>query len=263
MASCPQMVLYQEDDVFREQVKRLRSRMTAPPLPRQHAIVSRDLGRSGVHRRGHPRADAGSPGSGKKSKSAPSFPSVSDMGASSKGGVGSQPNVHGDQDVHLTCLVYASKGSVYSSDFDEGQLLVVLTECVARPSPLFNQKKLVEVYGSSQKDAEDPPPATLPEVATRFGAEFGFVGKKTEDVDRMPWKRNASGWYVSGSQLKEFLMYYDDVLDFRFRLQTEDFESVEEQKILAHIPQESSFDFDGSQVPADPVGARLVLRIPW
>ena len=124
------------------------------------------------------RLEAASPDVRKKAKGAPSFPAVADMGASSIGGSPAEVKTYRDQDIHCTCLIYCNKGSVYSSNFDDGQLVVVLMECGARPSPLYNLKLLVQVYGQAESNQEEPPPDSLEQIASRYGAEYTFVWKK-------------------------------------------------------------------------------------
>ena len=192
--------------------------------------------RSGAMGKKTPRSEAASPDVSKKAKVASSFPNVASMGASSIGGTLTEVKTYKDQDIHCTCLIYRNKGSVYSSTFDDGQLVVVLMDCAARPNPLFNMKLLVHLYGEAHRNEDEPPPKSLEEVASQYGAEYSFVWKKTLDVDGVGFKRNSSGWFVSASQLKDFFMYLDDLLDYRFRVETGEFESVETRNILVHIP---------------------------
>ena len=189
-----------------------------------------------------PRSEAASADVRKKAKNFVNFPSVADMGASVMGSSQNVVKSHKDQDIHCTCLTYCKKGSVYSSVFDDGELVLVLMECGARPSPLYNMKLLVQTYGQTEKNEKDPPPQSLDEVASRYAAEYTFVWKKTVDADDVSFKRNASGWYVSASKLKDFFMYFDDLMRYRFGLESGEFQRVEERNIMVHIPVESALE---------------------
>ena len=100
------------------------------------------------------------------------------------------------------------------------------------------------MYSEVERNQEEPPPDSLEQVASRYGAEYSFVWKKTADVDAVPFKRNASGWFVSASHLKDFFMYLDDLLDYHFRVQTGELERAEERNIWVHIPVHSPLELN-------------------
>ena len=52
-----------------------------------------------------------------------------------------------------------------------------------------------------------------------------------------------SGWYVAASKLKDFLMYYDDLIAFRSTYTDETFERLRQiPKIIVHMSNELSLD---------------------
>ena len=170
------------------------------------------------------------------------------MGPSSSGGSLMKTSQNRDEHLHLTCFLYAEKGSVYSDVYDDSKLLQLQATCDGQPSPLYYQKKLVDVYGQTEENSENPPPSTLEDVASCYRAQFSFVGKKTTDIDHIPWKKNRAGWYVSASMLKPFLMYFDDLMAFRFKHSDHEFDKLDsEPKIVLHLPEGDDFNISLDQ----------------
>ena len=58
-------------------------------------------------------------------------------------------------------------------------------------------------------------PVNLEQMEWQYGARMAFVSKKTIDVDNVGLKKNRAGWYVSLACLQDFLMYFDDIMQFR------------------------------------------------
>ena len=166
------------------------------------------------------------------------IPSVASMGALVGAGSSQLKPVY-DERLHLHLLEYCQMGSVYSDVFSAGRLYQMQLNTSAQPSPIFMLKKQVEVYGDEMKDTEEPQPLTLEEVGLRYKAVYQFAGKKTEDLDTVCWAKNANGWYISEETLKEFLMYFDDLMDWRSRIDNESFQGLERApKIVVHTPNQ-------------------------
>jgi hypothetical protein len=169
------------------------------------------------------------------------FPNVNEMvsAGSSRG-----PDIRDmqvDDDVNLYITKYSSDGSKYDDAFLSEDLLMVLHVTSLRPSPLYFMKKLIESMGEDRKGTDDPPPKSLDELKIQYYASFQYVSKKTVDVDQVGFAANASGFFVSKSGLKDFLMYYDDLMDYRFRDAVgDDFEALPKApKLIIHIADDS------------------------
>jgi hypothetical protein len=76
-------------------------------------------------------------------------------------------------------------------------------------------KKLVELFGQAGANAADPPPKDLDEVGLRFKAVNQFVWKKTDDTDGIGWAKGRHGWCSDEEHLKDFLMYFDELMIWR------------------------------------------------
>ena len=151
------------------------------------------------------------------------IPAVADMGSLIQGGSAKNKLVV-DEKIHVGLYEYCKNGSVYSDFFGEGRLFVAQMATSRQPSPLYQTRRMVEVYGVSYREGEDPTPRTLDEVAFRFRAVNQFVGKKTEDKDAVGWVKGRTGWYIDENFVKEFFMYFDDIMAWRKGFQSEDFE---------------------------------------
>ena len=170
------------------------------------------------------------------------IPDVAEMGSLVLGG-STQPKPVFDDQIHIGLMEYAKRGSIYSDTFGAGKLWVAQMATSRQPNPLFQMKKLMELYGQATAGAEDPPPATPEDLELRYKAVNQFVWKKTEDKDDIGWKKNRMGWYIDEEYVKEFLMYFDDIMDWRKGYQDAEFEKIEgEIKIVIHILKTSSLE---------------------
>lgn len=170
------------------------------------------------------------------------IPDVADMGNLSSGG-SLKPKPVFDERIHVGLYEYAKKGSLFSEFFGEGKLFVAQMATSCQPNPLYQNKKVVESYGASEAESEDPPPRTLDEVSSRFRAVHQFVWKKTEDKDDIGWAKGRIGWYIEDAYVKEFLMYFDDLMAWRKGFQSADFEEIEKDiKIVIHMLKSSTLE---------------------
>ena len=168
------------------------------------------------------------------------IPAVADMGTLSQGG-GAKNKLVVDEKIHVGLYEYAKNGSVYSDFFGEGRLFVAQMATSRQPSPLYQARKLVEVYGASQREEEDPPPRTLDEVGFRFRAVNQYAGKKTDDRDAVGWVKGRMGWYIDENFVKEFFMYFDDMMAWRKDFQNEEFERIDDDiEIVIHMLKSST-----------------------
>ena len=170
-----------------------------------------------------------------KKKKGMSIPDVADMGSLSQGGiVKSRPAV--DDKIHVGLYDYAQNGSLYSEVFGQRKLFVAQMATSRQPSPLYQMRKVVETYSASYAGGEDPPPRTLDDVALRFRAVHQLVWKKTEDQDGIGWVKGRSGWYIDEDFVKEFFMYFDDIMAWRKGVQNEEFEKIDgDIQIVIHM----------------------------
>ena len=187
-------------------------------------------------------------GSAKKAR-ASEVPSVAAMGSMSKGG--SKRLEIADDNVHVGLYQYMQNGSLYSSTFSQGPVWVAQMATTRMPSPLFQIMKLIKRYGESQSESEDPPPCSMEEVASRYRAQLQFVSKTTPDPDEVGWARNRMGFYIDEAMVKEFFMYFDDLMAFRRGLNDADFDKIDKPiKILIHmldVDSAAQLNFDKDQ----------------
>ena len=168
----------------------------------------------------------------------PEVPSVSAMTSTSSGGGPKLRLI--DESLHMGVYQYMQKGFLYSDTFKDGRLWVGQMATALMPSPLFQIMKLIKRYGDSEPDSEDPAPCDMDEVTTRYGASLQFVTRSTKDPDEIRWAKNRMGFYVDEPMIKDFLMYFDDLMAFRLRLDDEEFDKMTGTlKIVIHVSDSS------------------------
>ena len=149
-----------------------------------------------------------------------------------------------DDNIHVGLYHYMQNGSLYSPTYTNGPIWVAQISTTQMPSPLFQIMKLIKKYGESQSKSENPPPSSMEELQCRYAAQLQFVSKTTPDPDEIGWARNRMGFYIDEKMVKEFLLYFDDLMAFRRGLCDVDFGKIEvPMKILIHM-----LDSDGARV---------------
>jgi len=104
-------------------------------------------------------------------------------------------------------------------------------------------KKQVELYGHAAAGADDPPPTTLDDVEVRYRAVHQFVWRKTEDKDDIGWAKHRMGWYIEEEYIKDFIMYFDDIMDWRSRYEDAEFEKIGgDIKIVVHMSTSTTLE---------------------
>jgi len=172
-------------------------------------------------------------------------PSVSELGALSMGGSGSGRAAF-DDSINIGIMKYGIRGSVYSDTFDDVDLFVVQMASAASPSPLYQLKKQVELFGLLSPKAEEasPYPQKWEDMSTMFQAEYQFVGKKTEDCDGVGWARSRMGFYITGD-VKEFLMYLDELMAWRAGYEDDHLEKLASKpKFVIHAGPDVALSFN-------------------
>ena len=67
--------------------------------------------------------------------------------------------------------------------------------------------------------------------------------RKTEDKDDIGWAKHRMGWYIEEEYIKDFLMYFDDIMDWRKRYEDADFEKIGgDAKIVVHMPTSAKLE---------------------
>ena len=223
---------------------------------RDSALAARDFHRTTLSRgsllsavamgKSKRKVEAAAAAHGSPKKTARSeVPSVAELGALSAGGAGSGPAVF-DQNINIGIMKYCTRGAVYSDAFGDGDLYVVQLASSASPSPLFNLKKQVELFGALQATPEEGAafPHNWEDFATMFEAGFQFVGKKTEDTDGVGWAKHRSGFYMTGD-LKEFLMYFDELMAWRAEYEDAQLEKLASKpKLVIHADMYDTLKLD-------------------
>jgi len=161
--------------------------------------------------------DVCSPSKAKKSKTASSVPSVSEMGNFSAGGSVEKTKPRKNM-LSMSVMKYCTKGSLYHSRFGNGDLLVVQMMCQDFPNPLFQFKKGIMGYGGQAGSEDCSIPPDWEAFEEQFQAEFVYVTKRTCDWDSIGLQVFRCGIYLGGN-VKDFVMFLDDY--FKFRLSFE------------------------------------------
>ena len=203
----------------------------------------------GKKRVGFKSEASGASTTGKKTRSSSFVPDVAEMGGLSKGGV-EQQQVVDDEPIHVLLHEYMQKGSAYSNTFSDKKLYAVLMTTAHKPNPLYQLMKQVGLHGASEAGRADGAPISMTEVEDRYKAIHQFVGKKTIDVDEIGWVRNRVGWYVDEAHVKDFLMWFDDLMAHRVDLVDVELDKIEGPlKIVIHMPSSGLLDlkFDESE----------------
>ena len=123
-------------------------------------------------------------------------------------------------------MFYATDGSVYSTLFEQDGPLVQVQACYYEggPNPLYQMKLLMEKYGQNHVNSEgSSPPSTIEEFKVQYQTQWTYTSKKIVDADKkgdnVNFQKNRSGYYLTLKNLKELLMYLDDILAWREKYQ--------------------------------------------
>ena len=125
-----------------------------------------------------------------------------------------------------------------------GKLWVALMYTARRPSPLYKTRKTIDLYGEHASTDDDPPPRNLETVALQYKAMHQFVWKNTQDPDDIGWKKGCTGWYIEEDHIKNFLMYFDDLMAWRKEYHDDEFEKIGGDNISIVIHMQSNATFD-------------------
>ena len=140
-----------------------------------------------------------------------------------------------DSDIHVYLHNYMQKGSVYSPAFSK-TIIAVLMKTGSRPSPLYQLMKQVQLYGSSTEGLDQNAPKNMLEVESTYKTIHQYVGKRTTDVDNIGWVQNLVGWYVEEEYVKDFLMWFDDLMAHRVEYEDAELPKIEGPlKIVVHM----------------------------
>ena len=175
-----------------------------------------------------PQARAGSVSSGvQKSKALLKrmVPDVASMGALLSGGT-AQKRIEDDGSLEIRIRQYCSNGSVYSHVYSKDMLYLMQFVSTSKPSPLYQFRQMVALYGATQnKDV----PQSLEDIQRTFRATYVWTAANLEDVDEVGFQKRRQGMYISGgaANIKEFLMYFDDLLFWRSTHDDEVFDPLE------------------------------------
>ena len=175
-------------------------------------------------------------------------PSASALRSLSAGGSASA-HVVSEHHIEITILKYCSDGSKYSNLFAAKELYVLQMASSGYPNALFMFPRQVQLYGESQApgDEDDCVPMNMSDVESMYMAKYQWVGKKTEDVDEVKWAKNRSGFYISGGveNVKEFLMYMDDIVAWRTDYSDDAVEKLPQKpKIVIFVKQQLQLTID-------------------
>ena len=175
---------------------------------------------------------------GKANPREKTLPNESPSAAAMDGLPGGQCKVMKSDDgaIHIGLQQYMRKGCLYMSTFGDGCLWVAQMTATCSPNPLAHIERLIEQYGESRAGSEDPPPCSVDEIACRFSAQMQLVSKTTTDPDHVGWAMGRIGFYMDEAMVKEFLMYFDDLMAYRRNLVDVFFEKLDSPiKIVIHM----------------------------
>ena len=178
------------------------------------------------------------------------IPDVAAIGILSAGGSAKKSLALTDDAIHVGLYEYVKQGSTYSDIFSQNKLWVAQMLTARRPDPLFKTKRIMEMFAEADSTGNDPPPRTFDDFALRYRALYQFVWKKTDDTDGIGWAKGRSGWYIDEEYVKEFFMYFDDLMAWRKDYQDEEFEKIVGKiKIVIHMLDSSALDlkFDADE----------------
>ena len=194
-----------------------------------------------------------------------SVPRVAALTALSMGGSATFSE-DGDGALQLSIMRYCDDGSVYSNCFSEGPLHVVHIVSSPRPSPVFRLKQMIELLGKhhrtqvSTATAESMGPGSLDELGQMYQTIYQWVGRSPSDPDEVGWAKYRSGFYVSGgvAGVKNFLMYFDDLLAWRAKHADDVFDKLAwDKQIEVHIEDGIPLEIDAE---ADDTQCKFTLH---
>jgi len=154
-----------------------------------------------------------------------------------------------DECIHIVVMKYMDNCSAYWETVSEKKMYVVQMATNRRPSPLYQFTKLVEIHGASDAGQMERSPCSMKEVEQRYKAKHQFVGKRTIDVDKIGWASNRIGFYIDEEYVKDFLMWFDDIMAHRSDYADAEFEKIEGPlEIAVHVLSSSPLDLQIDKV---------------
>ena len=171
------------------------------------------------------------------------IPSVAEIGTLSAGGTVKKPPALTDESIHVGLYPYITDGSTYSDIFSSKRLWVAQFMTALRPDPTFKVRRMMELMAEADDTGNDPPPRTMDELSLRYRSMYQFVWSKTPDPDGIGWAKGRSGFYIDEDYVKEFFMYFDDLMAWRKDYQDDEFEKIIGKiKIVIHMLDSSTLD---------------------
>jgi hypothetical protein len=170
------------------------------------------------------------------------IPSVADMGTLNVSGKSSGAMVALDDRIHVGLYEYMGKGSLYSETFSDRKVWVALFGTTCQPNPLYQIRKMIELFGQ-QNSEEDSSPQSLKDIEKKLHFVHQFVGKNTLDQDDIGWIKNRVGFYIDEEFVKEFFMYFDDLMAWRQNYSDEHLDRIAKPiEILIHMEETPSLE---------------------
>jgi len=180
------------------------------------------------------RTQVQSPQPAKHRKGVSNVPMPDALTALSSGRSSSSALESADDDLHIFVFLYADDASLYDKRFKKEKLWMVQLRCTKRPSPTYLLKSVIEKMGK-EKHNDAGIPKTLDDLMHMYHAKYTWVDAKTRDDDDVGWKKGSSGFFVGGA-LKNFFMFFDELISWRCEFSDEDFDKITDPpKLMIHL----------------------------
>ena len=154
-----------------------------------------------------------------------------------------------DSKVHAWVRQFCSKGSVYDPRFADDRLDVIQLACsTGGENPLYQLKYRVDKYCNHlRENGDEDSPADFADFEETYGVQFSFVGKQTNDTDKVGMAKNRIGFYCDQklSGVKNLLMFLDDVWQFCLTFQDDRVKKLSSvPDVVVHVPPDYVLQID-------------------
>ena len=162
-----------------------------------------------------------------------------------------------DSNVHMHILRYCTKGEVYGSVFHPGDLYVVhLTS--GSTNVLFSLRRQIELFGLDMASKDIAVPGNVSAMAEDMGAVFQVVASTFRDADDVGFRKYRCGFYVSSENLKDLIMYLDDLFYWRADFSNDEIPKVDVRpKLVLHVEASAPLTVDAQ---ADEVKCEVEVK---
>eukprot|EP00973_Karenia_brevis_P062703 8719037-Karenia_brevis.AAC.1 len=127
--------------------------------------------------------------------------------------------------VFVAIAKFCTNGSIYGEEFRADVMYAVQLATFMPKSPLYLMTTAFDKYCKTHSSDENDIPSDFRDFLVAFEAKFESVSKRTKDIDDVGFVKKGIAYYTTFN-VKELLMFIDDVFKYRVSFSDEDFDGL-------------------------------------